>query len=32
VIADIKLDLSRPRDKRDPVLSEYSDKIFSLMA
>jgi NitT/TauT family transport system ATP-binding protein len=32
IVADIRIDLARPRDKRDPVLSEYSDKIFSLMA
>lgn len=32
LVADIRLELSRPRDKKDPVLSEYSDRIFSLMA
>ncbi|HET6371296.1 MAG TPA: ABC transporter ATP-binding protein [Nitrospiria bacterium] len=32
VVADIRIDLPRPRDKKDPVLSEFSDKIFSLLA
>ncbi|HLG21391.1 MAG TPA: ABC transporter ATP-binding protein [Candidatus Manganitrophaceae bacterium] len=32
LVADIRIDLPRPRDKKDPVLNEYSDRIFSLMA
>lgn len=32
LVADIRIDLPRPRDNRDPMLSEYSDRIFSLMA
>ncbi len=30
--ADIPIDLARPRDKKDPLVSEISDQIFSLMA
>lgn len=32
ILADIPIQLARPRHKKDPALSEISDKIFSLMA
>jgi NitT/TauT family transport system ATP-binding protein len=32
VVADMKLEIPRPRDRRDPLFSEYNDRIFSLMA
>lgn len=32
LVADIPIDAPRPRDRKDPVLSEFSDRIFSLMA
>jgi len=32
LVADIQIDLPRPRDKKNPGLAEYSDNIFSLMA
>jgi len=32
LVKDIVIPLSRPREKKDPVLNEISDQIFSLMA
>ncbi|MFQ5598352.1 MAG: ABC transporter ATP-binding protein [Nitrospiria bacterium] len=32
LVADIPIELKRPRDKKDPALNEISDKVFSLMA
>jgi len=32
IAGDIKIDLPRPRDKRDPQFNQYVDKIFSLIA
>ncbi|TAJ97338.1 MAG: ABC transporter ATP-binding protein [Candidatus Manganitrophaceae bacterium] len=32
LVADIPINVARPRDRKDPVLNEYSDRIFSLMA
>lgn len=32
IAGDIKIDLPRPRNKRDPAFIEYVDKIFSLIA
>jgi len=32
LVADIPIDVPRPRDRKDPVLNEFSDRIFSLMA
>ncbi|MFY9269059.1 MAG: ABC transporter ATP-binding protein [Candidatus Manganitrophaceae bacterium] len=32
VIADIPIALPRPRDRKDPLLNEFSDRIFSMMA
>jgi NitT/TauT family transport system ATP-binding protein len=32
LIADIPINLVRPRDKNDPAVSELTDQIFSLMA
>ncbi len=32
IAGDLKIDLSRPRDKRSPAFNEYVDKIFSLIA
>jgi len=32
LLADIPIPLARPRDKKDPMVDELSDKIFSLMA
>ena len=32
LVTDIAIDVPRPRDRKDPVLSEFSDRIFSLMA
>ena len=31
LVADIPITLSRPRDKKDPALNEFTDRIFSLM-
>ncbi|MFQ5781238.1 MAG: ABC transporter ATP-binding protein [Nitrospiria bacterium] len=32
LVADIPINLRRPRDKNDPAFNEYSDRIFSMMA
>jgi len=32
LVKDIAIPLSRPREKKDPILNEISDQIFSLMA
>ncbi len=32
IAGDLKIDLPRPRDKRDPLFAEQVDKIFSLIA
>ncbi|MBI3805516.1 MAG: ABC transporter ATP-binding protein [Nitrospirae bacterium] len=32
LVADMLINVPRPRDRKDPVLNEFSDRIFSLMA
>ncbi len=32
ITGDLKIDLPRPRDKRDPKFTEYVDRVFSMLA